>query len=102
MVVGEPSPLCLPIREDLTALEEAFALKRRKELYDAKHPETRRGVGGAKARWQEEGMLNDKMSVSTEAPSFAKATAETLGVDPNTIWRSLHGGRARDAPRLPS
>jgi hypothetical protein len=29
------------------------------------------------------------VSFVSSAPSFAKATAEAMGVDPNTIWRSL-------------
>jgi hypothetical protein len=78
------------MRTNLSVLEESMAFKRRKELYEAKYPGTKRGAAGGaatKAMYTgEDAGLTSNMLVS---PSFATDTADKQGVDPNTIWRSL-------------
>jgi ParB family chromosome partitioning protein len=64
-------------RQELTALERSEHFQRRKEIYEAKNPETKAGVAGGKAR---QGSATDKMS-------FADATAAQFGLDPRTIRR---------------
>jgi hypothetical protein len=69
------------IRAELTELERGEHLARRKDIYIARHPETRQGgdpviAGGGKAK-------NDNLS------SFAKDTASKVGVNERTIERSV-------------
>lgn len=72
------------MRSELTEMERARALARRKEIYEIKHPETRQGgapglPGGGKAK-------TDKMS------AFATDTAAKLGKDERTVRRSVRIG----------
>jgi len=66
------------IRNELTALERAEHLARRKEIYEALHPETKRGVAGAEARWH-----------ASETVSFASDTAAKTGLTPRTIQQDV-------------
>jgi len=56
-------------RRDLSILERALAEKRQKALYVARHEETKRGVAGAVARHDPEGL-------KPQSPSFAAAEAK--------------------------
>ena len=67
-------------RRELTPLDRAVFLAERKELYEARNPETRRG--------------GDRRSDQTDKlvsliPSFAEETAVKLGVDARTIFRAI-------------
>lgn len=70
------------MRSELTEMERARALARRKEIYEIKHPETRAGVAGGKAR---QGAAGDKMS-------FAADTAKAIGKNERTVERSVRIG----------
>jgi len=59
------------IRDDLTELERAQHLKRRKEIYEARHPETRKGVAGGKAR---QGSATDNLSFAEDAAAKVDST----------------------------
>ena len=67
------------IRKDLTALERAEQLERRKWIYEQKYPETKAGVAGGKAR---QGSATDKMS-------FAEDTAKSTGYHPKSVRREV-------------
>ena len=66
-------------RNGLTALQEAQALRRRKEIFEVLHPETKRGVAGGKAR---QNSANDKMS-------FAQATAKKVRRSARSVQRTV-------------
>jgi len=67
----------------ITALEESQSLKRRKEIYEAMFPETKKGVAGAHASNKAQGQKNasDKMS-------FASDTAAKTGKSKRTVERA--------------
>lgn len=69
------------IRNELTALERAEHLARRKVIYEELHPETRAGVAGAKARW---GDATDTVSVA-----FSEDTASKTGLTARTVRRDV-------------
>lgn len=69
------------IRNELTDLERAEALARRKEIYEAKYPEAKRGTAGAIASNKS---LGRKIATS-ETVSFANDTAAKIGLTPRTI-----------------
>ncbi len=66
-------------RSQLTALEEAQALKRRKAIYEKLHPQTKQHRAGGHAR---HGSAGDKLS-------FAEDAAETTGKGRRTIERAV-------------
>lgn len=66
-------------RNDLGALELAGELKRRKEVYEALHPDTRKGVAGGKAR----------QGTATDNLSFAEDTAKKTGLSERTVQRAV-------------
>ncbi len=72
---------------EMTALDTAVFLARRKAIYERLHPEARRGFAGGMAR---HGQLTDIMSVS----SFAKATAEKFGITERHVRRMTEAGSA--------
>jgi len=61
----------------LTALERAEALKRRKEIYEAKYPEARRPQGGRRPK------NSDIVS------PFTENTAQKIGLSQRTIQREV-------------
>jgi ParB/RepB/Spo0J family partition protein len=71
------------IRVELTVLERAELLKRRKEIYEAKYPETKASIGKelVNKRWH----TTEKISVV----SFAEDTAQKLGVTDRTIRHEI-------------
>lgn len=76
------------VRNDLSAVEYGEILLRRKEIYDALHPETKATYEGGSFRGnQYREVVADKMSATTK--SFVKDTAEKLGVDPRTVRRQI-------------
>lgn len=74
----------------LTPSERAMFTKRRKEAYEALHPETKRGVAGAEAR---HGRATDNLS-------FAEATASATGADVRTVQRDASRGDKIDDTAL--
>ena len=66
-------------RSPLTALEESQALKRRKEIYERLHPETRAHAAGGHAR---HGSAGDRVS-------FAEDTARKTNIGRRTIERAV-------------
>jgi ParB family chromosome partitioning protein len=68
------------IRRELSALDRAVFLARRKEIYEALHPETRHGGKRQGGKSQ---------SFATWSGRFTKATAEKLGLSERSIQLSV-------------
>lgn len=73
------------IREDLTPVDRALFLARRKEIYLVKHPET--ANGGDRKSDRQVGELNNN-----DAKRFTAATAEATGQKERTIQRDVERG----------
>jgi ParB family chromosome partitioning protein len=69
------------VRKDLSAIERSKALARRKELYEALHPETKADARGGHVK-----AAADKLSV---APSFAADTAAATGQSERQVRRDV-------------
>ena len=74
------------VRNELTELERGRHLGRRRELHEARFPETRRGglpgqAGGGKA------------AKTVESTAFAPGTAKKLGVSESTVRQSIQIAR---------
>lgn len=85
---------------EMDALDTAVFLARRKEVYERLHPERKRGVAGALARWD----ATDTLSIA----SFATATAKKFSMSERKVFRLIAAGaklgpdetrRLREAPR---
>ena len=75
------------IRRSLSDMELSRALTRRKELYEALHPETiARNRPGHVSNHQSS---SDKLSSEPKVKSFVEDTAEKLGVSTRTVERHL-------------
>jgi ParB family chromosome partitioning protein len=81
------------LRVELTAAQEAKQLARRKEIYEALHPETKKGVAGAKASNRKQGKGQDDTS---DNMSFASDTATKTGKTKRTVERSVALGEKLD------
>lgn len=73
---------------------------RRKEIYEALHPETKHGIAGSNARWK-----NGKDAVANSATAsverFTSATAKATGKAERTIRLAVaRGGRRSVAIRV--
>lgn len=79
------------IRAGLSVLEEAEHLQRRKEIYEALHPDTRHGVAGGLAGGR--GRLKQVRGPSTATPSFAHEVGRRLGVSERHVQQSVQIGR---------
>ncbi|MCB1345338.1 MAG: ParB N-terminal domain-containing protein [Rhodobacter sp.] len=73
---------------ELSPLDTALFLAERKRVFERLHPEAKRGVAGAAARWD----ATDTMSVA----SFADATAEKFGLSQRHIFRLIAAGSRLD------
>lgn len=71
------------VRTDLSAIEYGDLLLRRKEIYEALHPETKRG-GDRKSE-----KIKGAKCAFDFAPSFVDDTAEKLGVHRSTVKRQI-------------
>ena len=67
------------VRHELNPLDRAVFLAERKAIYEALHPETKAGVAGGKAR----------QGSATDIMSFARDTAERIGLNDRTIQRAV-------------
>jgi ParB family transcriptional regulator, chromosome partitioning protein len=76
------------IRANLTPAQEAAAVSRRKEIYEALHPETKHHVAGAHAA--NKAMGRD----ASDNLSFASSTAEATGKDKRSVERAAARGAA--------
>ncbi len=63
------------VRHELTVLERCEQLLRRKKIYEAKYPETRRGVAGGKAR---QGSASEIVSFADDAAARMDVTRRTV------------------------
>ena len=80
------------MRADLTVLERGQHLSRRKELYEAKNPETKQGAqGGGK------GGKGTRRKTENEKISFSVDTAAKMGVTPRTIQMATRIAEKIDA-----
>ena len=75
------------VRKGLSAVEYSDLLLRRKEIYEALHPETRATQEGGPFRGNQHQEVNDKMTQTTK--SFVQDTAEKLGVGKRTVERQV-------------
>ena len=67
-------------RKDLTVLERAQAEKRQKDLYEKRHPETRRGVAGGKAR---QGQQTSHVSFADSKESGTRSVQRRIQIAEN-------------------
>jgi len=67
------------VRNELTVIEHGTQLLRRKEIYEQLHPETKKGIAGSLAR----------QGRTSEFISFAKDTAQKMGVSERTIQHEI-------------
>lgn len=86
---------------ELSPLDTALFLAHRKAIYERLHPEAKRGVAGALARW-------DDATANIAVASFAKATAEKFSMSERKVFMLLAAGsglnpieaqKLRSAPR---
>ena len=77
-------------QQDLTALDTAVFLAKRKRIYEKLHPETK--AGAFKGNRHTGSLVADTMS----ATSFAKVTAEKFGVSERQVRRYIAAGEALD------
>ena len=68
----------------MTALDTAVFLARRKKIYEEKHPETKRGMAGARAKHS----ANDSVSFA----SFSTVVSEIRGCSERSIQRLIRAG----------
>ena len=71
-------------RASLSPAQETAAITRRKQVYEALHPETKAGVAGGKAR---QGSASDTLS-------FTESTARATGKSKRTVERAAARGKA--------
>jgi len=77
------------VRNELTVLERAELLKRRKDIYEAKYPETKKGQYGYKGKSVIEKSEN-------EIISFSEDTAKKIGTTPRTIQHEIQIAKGID------
>jgi len=70
------------IRMELTALDRAEQLERRKWIYEQKHPDTKAGVAGAKAKWNQGDDATKNVSFADDAAEKTGQTARTRPARP--------------------
>ena len=75
------------VRNELSVLERSESLKRRKEIYEAIHPEAKAKTAGAHASNRAQG--RGASEIISPAPSFAADTAAKTGRTPRTIQHEV-------------
>ena len=76
------------VRNGLSAIEYGEMLLRRKEIYEALHPETKAGIAQAAAMNRAVGN-NVAVKMSATSKSFVEDTAGKLNVAPRTVRREI-------------
>jgi ParB-like chromosome segregation protein Spo0J len=84
------------VRMKLTPSEEAKVLKRRKAIYEAKHPETKGGVAGGKAGGN--GRAATAKTATATTPCFTADTAAKTGRSERAIRQSVRRAAALGLP----
>jgi hypothetical protein len=79
------------VRSELNWTDRDKQFRRRKEIYEVLHPETRQGAKGGWHNNKTDKLENDTMSVSR---SFSEDTAAKTGVSERTIERSIQRAEA--------
>ena len=74
---------------DMNALDTAVFLATRKEVYERVHPETKRGMAGASARWD-----------ASELSSFASVTADKFGMTMRQVQKIVAAGGKLDSSEV--
>lgn len=74
---------------DLSPLELAVFMARRKQVYERLHPEAKAGAAGAAARWD-----------AVDIVSFASSVAEKRDMSERNIRRLVKAGSRLDAPEI--
>ena len=80
------------VRTPLTPMEQNDLLLRRKEIYEALHPETKAGAAQAAGMNRTVGN-NVGTTVDPTSKSFVQDTAERLGVSPSTIKSQVRAAK---------
>ena len=84
---------------EMNALDTAVFLATRKQVYERLHPETKRGIAGAAARWD---------ATEPSSVAFVKATADKFGMTERQVFKIVAAGarlgadevaKLRHAPR---
>ena len=68
---------------EMNALDTAVFLATRKEVYERLHPETKRGVAGALARWD---------ATEPSSVAFVKSTADKFGMTERQVYKIVSAG----------
>ena len=74
-------------RKELNYIDQGEQLLRRKEIYEALHPETRATYEGGAFKGNQHNEVADTVS-STKMKSFAEDTAEKTGISPRHVGSS--------------
>jgi ParB-like chromosome segregation protein Spo0J len=85
------------IRANLTPAEESLHHARRKELYEKKYPETKRGAAGGAATKAKSKGANPQTAVK---PSYAEDVAAKTGKSRDTVERAVR--RGKEIPNIAS
>lgn len=72
-------------RAELTQAQAAYQTARRKDIYEALHPDAKHGAAGANARWN---------AGENSAPAFSDATAQATGRSKRTVQIDAARGAA--------
>ena len=83
------------VRDELTALERAEQLKRRKEIYEARHPEAKAGI--KRAAGMNKSLGRDVAEIIS-ATSFTADTAAKVGVTDRSIRQDVQIAERIAAP----
>lgn len=86
------------LRMPLSPLEEAVKTARRKEIYEARYPETKHGGDRKSETYQKSSPQNEDLI--ERAPSFVDDTAAKTGKSAKTIERNVRIGKAFVADEL--
>lgn len=79
-------------RKELNYIDQGEQLLRRKEIYEALHPETRATYEGGAFKGNQHNEVADTVS-STKMKSFAEDTAEKTGISPRHVNRKIQIAR---------
>lgn len=80
------------IRKELDLIEQGEQLARRKEIYEALHPETKATYAGGTFRGNQHNEVADTVS-ATKIKSFSEDTAEKTGISPRHVRRRIQVSR---------